>query len=318
MKDQGPGTEDQRPETGEKCANDERSLVAGPSSLVPARQRPGWRAWTLLAPMLAWLVAFVVVPTAILFVYSFCERDELGRVVFSFTTENYQRVADPIYLRIFVRSIGYAALTTAICVVVGFPVAFCIGRAREQWRNRLLLLVMVPFWTSFLIRTYAWITILKQEGLLNAVVRSLPFGLGPFDLLYTPAAVIIGLVYAYLPFMILPIYGSVEKLDGALIEAAHDLGAGPLRVFTAVIFPLTLPGIAAGTLLVFVPAIAMFAITDLMGGARVPLIGNVIQNQFMQARDWPFGAALGMVFMALFAVTYWVLVRMRARPEVVA
>ncbi|MBS0633360.1 MAG: ABC transporter permease [Verrucomicrobia bacterium] len=261
--------------------------------------------------MVLWLVAFVVVPTAILLVYSFCERDELGRVVFSFTWENYQRVLDPVYLRIFGRSIGYAALTTVICVVVGFPVAYCIGRASEAWRQRLLLLVMVPFWTSFLIRTYAWITILKEEGLLNGALSALSIVHAPLDLLYTPSAVVIGLVYAYLPFMILPIYGSVEKIDGALIEAAHDLGAGPLRVFTSVIIPLTLPGIAAGTLLVFVPAIGMFAVTDLLGGAQVPLIGNVIQNQFMQARDWPFGAALGMVFMLLFAVSYGLILRFR-------
>ena len=146
-------------------------------------------------------------------------------------------------------------------------------------------------------------------------MRSLHLAAAPLDLLYTPAAVVIGLVYAYLPFMILPIYGSVEKLDGALIEAAHDLGAGPLRVFSSVIIPLTLPGIAAGTLLVFVPAIAMFAVTDLLGGARVPLIGNVIQNQFLQARDWPFGAALGMAFLALFAISYAVRLRWRERPE---
>ena len=263
--------------------------------------------------MIAWLVVFVVAPTAILFVYSFCERDELGRVVFSYTLENYQRVFDPVYLRIFSRSIGYAGLTTAICIVVGYPVAYCIGRASEAWRQRLLLLVMVPFWTSFLIRTYAWITILKQEGLLNGLLQAMALTTAPFDLLYTPFAVIVGLVYAYLPFMILPIYGSVEKLDGALIEAAHDLGAGPLRIFSAVVIPLTLPGIAAGVLLVFVPAIGMFAITDLLGGARVPLIGNVIQNQFLQARDWPFGAALGMVFLALFALTYALLLRLRAR-----
>ena len=279
------------------------------------RRTPRWRAWLLLTPMVAWLALFVVVPTALLFVYSFCERDELGRVVFDFTLENYRRVGDPIYLGIFIRSIGYAALTTAICIVAGFPVAYCIGRAGEAWRQRLLLLVMVPFWTSFLIRTYAWITILKQEGLLNALLSSLHLTSTPLDLLHTPAAVVIGLVYAYLPFMILPIYGSVEKLDPALIEAAHDLGAGPLRVFSSVIIPLTLPGIAAGTLLVFVPAIAMFAITDLLGGARVPLIGNVIQNQFLQARDWPFGAALGMAFMALFAVSYVILLLLRERPE---
>ena len=236
-------------------------------------------------------------------------------MVFTFSLENYRRVFDPIYLRIFARSIGYAGLTTVICIAVGYPVAYCIGRAREEWRQRLLLLVMVPFWTSFLIRTYAWITILKEEGLLNGFIRLVAPSSGGFDLMYTPTAVVIGLVYAYLPFMILPIYGSVEKLDGSLIEAAYDLGAGPLRVFSSVIIPLTLPGIAAGTLLVFVPAVGMFAITDLMGGARVPLIGNVIQNQFLVARDWPFGAALGAVFMGLFAVSYWVLLRLGAQEE---
>ena len=280
---------------------------------APAARPVPWQAWLLLSPMIAWLVLFVVVPTAFLVVYSFCERTELGGVEYHFTVENYQRVFEPVYLRIFARSIGYAALTTGLCVVVGYPAAYCIARAGEVWRQRLLLLVMVPFWTSFLIRTYAWITILKSEGLLNGLLQSLPVALAPFDLLYTPTAVVIGLVYAYLPFMILPIYGSVEKLDGALVEAAHDLGAGPLRVFSTVIIPLTLPGIAAGTLLVFVPAIGMFAVTDLMGGARVPLIGSVIQNQFFQARDWPFGAALGTVFMAVFAVGYWAINRGRGK-----
>lgn len=284
-------------------------------SALPAgdRRRPGWRAWALIAPMVLWLLLFVVVPTAILFFYSFCERDEIGGVIFTFTLDNYRRVFGPTYLMIFVRSIGYAGLTTLICVLVGYPVAYHIARAREELRNRLLLLVMVPFWTSFLIRTYAWITILKQEGMLNGFVSALHLGIGPLNLLYTPTAVVLGLVYAYLPFMILPIYGSAEKLDNSLIEAAHDLGAGPLRAFSSVIVPLTMPGIAAGTLLVFVPAIGMFAITDLMGGAKVPMIGNVIQNQFLQARDWPFGAALGVVFMLMFAVTYGILQRRGAR-----
>lgn len=286
-----------------------------PVTTAAGRGATSWRAWLLLSPMVLWLLAFVIAPSAILLVYSFCERDELGRIVYRFTGENFARVADPIYLRIFARSIGYAGLTTLICIVVGYPVAYCVARAREQARQWLLLLIMIPFWTSFLIRTYAWITILKQDGLLNGLVRATALPLGPFDLLYTPTAVVIGLVYAYLPFMILPIYGSAEKLDGSLIEAAYDLGAGPLRVFSTVIIPLTLPGIAAGTLLVFVPAIGMFAITDLMGGARVPLIGNVIQNQFMQARNWPFGAALGVVFMVLFAVTYLGLLRLSREEE---
>jgi len=287
--------------------------IPGADTPPAGRRTPRLLGWVLLAPLLVWLLAFVVVPTAILFVYSFCERDEVGRVVFSFTLDNYRRVLDPIYLHIFWRSIVYAGLTTVICVVIGYPVAYFIARTREEWRHKLLLLVMIPFWTSFLIRTYAWITILKQEGLLNGLLRALRIDTAPLDLLYTPTAVIIGLVYAYLPFMILPIYGSAEKLENAVIEAAYDLGAGPIRAFSAVIVPLTMPGIAAGTLLVFVPAIGMFAITDLMGGAKVPMIGNVIQNQFLQARDWPFGAALGVVFMLMFAVTYWIVQRRGAQ-----
>lgn len=277
---------------------------------VTARRPRVW-GWLLLAPLLLWLVAFVVVPMGILVVYSFASRDDLGRVVFDFTLNNYARVIDPIYLRIFGRSIGYAALTTGICLVVGYPAAWFIARQPEAMRQRLLLLVMVPFWTSFLIRTYAWIAILKGEGLLNGMLHYTRIITAPLDLLYTPTAVMIGLVYAYLPFMMLPIYASAEKLDGTLVEAAHDLGAGPLRVFTSVIFPLTWPGIAAGIMLVFVPAIGMFAVTDLMGGARVPLIGNVIQSQFTRARNWPFGAALGVVFTLMFVVSYIAVLRRR-------
>jgi spermidine/putrescine transport system permease protein len=268
-----------------------------------------WRAWILLGPLLAWLAAFVVLPLGILAVFSFCQRDELGRVVFSFTWENYQRAFDERYLLIFVRSIGYAAATALICLIIGYPAAYTLARSSPRWRDRLVLLIMIPFWTSFLVRTYAWITILKGEGLLNGLLHYTRVISAPLELMYTPFAVMVGLVYAFLPFMILPIYASAEKLDPALIDAANDLGAGPLRVFSTVILPLTKPGIAAGTLLVFVPAIGMFAITDLMGGARVPLIGNVIQNQFTQARNWPFGAALSVVFTLLFVVSYLVLQR---------
>lgn len=279
-------------------------------------RKPGGWAWLLLAPLLLWLVAFVVAPATILVAYSFAERDELGRVIWAFSLENYQRVADPVYLGVFARSVGYAALTTAICVVLGYPVAWTIARAGGRWRTRLLLLVMVPFWTSFLIRTYAWITILKSEGLLNGLLRYTEVISAPIELLYTPTAVVIGLVYAYLPFMILPIYGSAEKVDPALIEAAHDLGCGPWRAFVRVAIPLTSPGLAAGVLMVFVPAIGMFAISDLMGGARVPMIGNVIQDQFVgQARDKPFGAALSVVFMLLFLGIYLWMQRRGARLE---
>lgn len=282
--------------------------LPGANTENPHARRPRVLGWLLLAPMLAWLLLFVVAPTLILVVYSFCARDDLGRVVFDFTWQNYARVLDETYLRILGRSVLYAAITTAICVAVGYPVGWHIARQRPVVRDRLLLLVMIPFWTSFLIRTYAWIAILKGEGLLNATLLAsgaVPHIFSePFDLLYTPVAVVIGLVYAYLPFMILPVYGSAEKLDNALVEAAHDLGAGPVRAFSEVIIPLTWPGIAAGMLLVFVPAIGMFAITDLMGGARVSMIGNVIQNQVFKARNLPFAAALGVIFTLLFVVSY--------------
>jgi spermidine/putrescine transport system permease protein len=262
--------------------------------------------------MLIWLAFFVVAPTGILLMYSFCTRDALGQVVYDFSLGNYARVLDPTYLKIFLRSIGYAAVTTLLCILAGYPVAWCIGKAREDRRTLLLMLIMIPFWTSFLIRTYAWITILKSEGLLNGFLQYSQLISAPVEILYTPYAVVIGLVYAYLPFMILPIYGSIEKLDGAVVEAALNLGANPFRAFVSVILPLTAPGVLAGTLLVFVPAIGMFAITDLMGGARTPLLGNVIQNQFLQARDWPFGAALGMTLLFLFGLGLWLCSRRQA------
>ncbi|MHA3770398.1 ABC transporter permease [Verrucomicrobiota bacterium sgz303538] len=269
-------------------------------------RKPGWRGWFLLSPMLLWLLAFVAAPSTILLIYSFCERGTDAPVAYSFTLENYERVFTGTYLKILLRSIWYAGLTTVLCVLIGYPVAYFIGRASESRRNLLLTLIMIPFWTSFLIRTYAWITILNQEGLLNGMLLYAGVIKEPLEILYTPVAVIVGLTYSYLPFMILPIYGSVEKLDSSLIEAALDLGGGPLRTFLHVIIPLTMPGIVAGILLVFIPSIGMFAITELMGGGRVPMVGNVIQNQFLQARDWPFGAALGTTLIILFAIAFLV------------
>jgi spermidine/putrescine transport system permease protein len=284
------------------------TTTADPRAAIASTQRqPGTTGWLLLSPMLLWLGLFVVAPTAILFVYSFCQRDELGQVVFEFTWSNYARIADPVYLNILVRSLWYAGLTTAICLVVGYPVAYYIARSPVQRRSWLLLTVMIPFWISFLLRTYAWISLLKAEGPVSGLLEWAHAIATPLDILYTPTAVMIGLVYTYLPFMILPIFTSAEKLDNSLIEAALDLGANPVRTLAHVIFPLTKPGIYAGVLLVFVPSIGMFAVTDLMGGARVPMIGNVIQNQFGQARDWPFGAALGITFLALFVIAFWFL-----------
>jgi spermidine/putrescine transport system permease protein len=274
---------------------------------TPQGQRPpGTAGWLLLAPLVAWAAIFVVAPALIMLVYSFGQRGALGGVSFeTLTLENYAGVVDPVYLGILVRSLLYAAITTVLCLLAGYPVAYLIGRADARWRNLLLMGVMVPFWTSFLIRTYAWVTILKSEGLLNSLLLQLGLIAAPLELLYTPGAVVLGLVYTFLPFMILPVYSSVEKLDGSLIEASLDLGAGPLRTFWRVVLPLTSPGIAAGVLLVFVPALGLYAVNDILGGGRVDMIGNIIENQFKgNARNWPFGAALGTTLLATFAIAY--------------
>ena len=228
-----------------------------------------------------------------------------------FGTRKVSVLAAP-YLRVFGWSLMYAGITTVLCIGIGYPVAWFIGRAREDLRNRLLMLVMIPFWISFLIRTYAWITILASEGLLNGLLLYTKVISEPFGMLYTPGAVVLGLVYSYLPFMILPIYGSVEKLDHSLVEAALDLGANPFAAFRKVILPLTRPGIAAGVLLVFVPAVGMFAISSLMGGGKSPMIGDVIQNQFFAGRDWPFGSALGITLVAMFVLAFALTSRLRA------
>ena len=215
------------------------------------------------------------------------------------------------YLRVFGNSLLYAGITTILCILAGYPVAWYIGRARAELRNRLLLLVMIPFWTSFLIRTYAWITILASDGLLNGLLRYTGVITEPLNMLYTPGAVVLGLTYNFLPFMILPLYASIEKLDPALVEAALDLGAHPFAAFRRVILPLTRPGIAAGVLLVFVPAVGMYAISGLMGGGKSPMIGDVIQNQFFAGRDWPFGSALGITLVAMFVIAFLLASRLR-------
>ena len=209
------------------------------------------------------------------------------------------------YAVVFWKSVELAGLTTVLCLAIGYPVALFVGRIAPPWRNRLLMTVMVPFWTSFLVRTYAWVTILSQGGLLNAGLRGARLGVlipASGAVLYTRTAVVIGLVYAYLPFMILPIFSSAERLDESLVEASLDLGAGPVTTLAKVVVPLTLPGVSAGVLLVFVPAIGMYAVSTLLGGGRAPMIGDVINAQFNSANDQPLGAALGVVLMAAFGL----------------
>jgi spermidine/putrescine transport system permease protein len=253
-----------------------------------------------------WLGLFVLIPLLMLFIASFLQRGETEFVKFAFTLENYQRILNPIYLDVFWNSFNLALLTTAFCLLLGYPFAFLLARVKGTYKHLLLLFVIIPFWTSSLIRTYAMIIILKTNGLLNNFLLWLGLIQEPMQLLYTQTAVIAGLVYSLLPFMILPLYATIEKLDIRLIEAAKDLGARNARIFISIIIPLTMPGIIAGSMLVFLPALGMFYIPDLLGGAKSLLIGNLIQNQFLSARDWPFGSAVSV--MLIFVMSFLLMI----------
>jgi len=259
-------------------------------------------AHLLLLPAYLWLGLFFLFPLAIIVYYSFSASGALGAAEATFTLEHYARLWDPLYGRILWRSLWLAVLTTIITILLAYPFAYALARAPRRWRTMLLLLSVIPFWTNFLIRTYAWMVILRSNGLINSVLANLGVIERPLSLMYTPGAVLLGLVYGFLPFMILPIYAAIDRLEPSLLEAASDLGAKPRQAFWRVTLPLTAPGIAAGVLLVFVPVLGMFVIPDLMGGAKVTLVGNLIQNQFLSARNWQFGSAASVVLMALVVV----------------
>jgi len=262
--------------------------------------------WLILPPAVS-LFLFFVVPLILVFVVSFASRGAYGGIQWIGTLANYASIFDPLYLQIFWRSLWMAALTTVMCLVFGFPLAYLIARAPGKWQAVLLVLIIIPFWTNFLVRTYAWMFILRTEGLLNTILMSAGIVDQPLNLLYTDTAVIIGLVYGYLPYMVLPLFASLERLDPSVIEAAWDLYARPARVFTRVILPLAKPGVIAGCLLVFIPSVGAYVTPDLLGGAKSMMIGNLIQQQYLVVRDWPFGSALSFVLMAavLLAVRYY-------------
>lgn len=263
-----------------------------------------------LVPPAAWLAFFFVAPLLIIFVYSFFERGIYGEVVYTFTLGNYIKAFDPLYLQTLWRSVWISVVSTLICLILGYPLAWHIARQSASMKKLLLVLLIVPFWTNFLVRTYAWIFILRTEGLMNTALLSMGIINEPIEILFTQTAVIIGLVYTYLPFMVLPIYVSIEKLDTALFDACKDLGASGWQVFRKIMLPLTKPGIVSGCILVFVPCLGAYITPDLLGGSRNLMVGNLIQIQFLSARDWPFGAALSFIVMAivlmlLFAYARW-------------
>ena len=258
------------------------------------------RFW-FLAPSWAVMAALFLAPLAIVVGYSLLTRGVYGGIAFPWTAESYQRLAAPIYLAILWRSVWIAALATALCLVLGFPLALFISRAGKH-RDLYLSLVMLPFWTSFLVRTYAWMFLLRDTGLINTLLQKIGLINTPLPLLYNNGAVILGLVYGYLPFMVLPLYASLERLDRNLLEAAADLGARPWSALTRIVIPLCAPGIRAGATLVFIPCLGAYLTPDLLGGGKSVMIGNLIQNQFTTARDWPFGSAISLALMALVMV----------------
>jgi len=264
------------------------------------------RRLLLLGPALGWWAVFLVVPVGLVIAYSVFQRGTYGGVVPTFTLDNFVRALDPLYLRVFLFSLRVAVIATVIALLIGYPAAYFIATLPRRWRTPVLVLVILPFWTSLLIRTYAWIVLLNGEGLINRGLESLGLIKEPLPLLYNEFAIVLGLVYGYLPLMILPIYSSIERLQPELREASADLGGNPIRTFLRVTLPLTLPGLAAGCIFVFVPSLGNFIVPDLLGGGLSIMVGNLIQAQFLKARDWPFGAVLSLALIAMMGVLLFI------------
>ena len=261
-----------------------------------------WLGLFFLAPFVIVFGISVAIQTVGIPPYALLTKTAGGFAVTA-TADNYALLAgDPLYITAFGDSILYAALATALALLIGYPMAYAIARAPKVWRGRLLLLVILPFWTSFLIRVYAWIGLLQGNGLVNRALLALGLVREPLALLNTPFAVELGLVYSYLPFMVLPLYAALEKLDPALLEAAADLGCRPSAAFRRVTLPLSLPGIIAGTLLVFIPMCGEFVIPDLLGGPRTLMIGHVLWDEFFTNRDWPAASAVAVAMLALLVL----------------
>ncbi len=264
----------------------------------------------LLAPALVWLLVFLVAPLVIVVIVSLATRGPYGKTIYDFTPANYERALDSLYLPAYWRTIWIAVATTVLCAIVSYPVAYYIAlRAPARWKRVLLVMTVIPFWTSFLIRTYAWMLLLRSEGVINSALMSTGLINDPLKLLYNDFAVLVGQVYGELPFMILPIYVALERLDTRLLEAAQDLGANRFWAFVKVTLPLSKPGLMAGIALVFIPSLGAFITPDLLGGAKSVMIGNLIQNQFAQLNQ-PFGSALSLILTA--AVLLLLVIAMKA------
>jgi spermidine/putrescine transport system permease protein len=261
------------------------------------------QAGSLLFPGLFWLTLFFALPLLVIVLYSFLTPGPTINVIWKFTLSNYVRLfTERVFVNAYLRSLGFGVATTVICLLIAYPLALFIVQRSPRWRSAQLLLIQIPFWTNFLVRTYAWMIILSNNGVLNSLLQAV--GLPRQTLLNTTGAVLIGLIYGELPFMVLPIYASLDRFDFTLLEAASDLGANRARSFLRIMLPLTMPGVAAGSVLVFIPTVGQFVVSDLLGGAKVDLLGNLLQRLFMVVNppNWPLGSAMALVFMIVLTV----------------
>lgn len=277
----------------------------------------------LLGPASLFLAVFLVCPLAIMLIYSFLAPGLYGGVVWEFYPHNYGRVLgfadpdfedfDPVYLAIFMRSLRIALITVALSLLVCYPAAFRIARLPDRWKTFALFLITLPFFASLIVRLFIWVLILRNTGFINVTLQSLGIIERPLEMIYTEGAVILGMVYIFIPFMFLPVYASVEKLDWTLVRASQDLGASAVQTFLRVILPLTLPGVIGGCIIVFIPALGNFVVPAVLGGARTMMLGNLIEQQFLSARNWPFGATLAMLVMTAVLAILFLYVRYEAR-----
>jgi spermidine/putrescine transport system permease protein len=263
----------------------------------------------LLGPGYAYILVLFIIPLGLIISLAFFQRGRFGGVIYEPTLANFERAIQPVYIQVLIDSVIIAGITTFLALLIGYPTAWVIANLPRRWRVIALILVVLPFWTNFLIRTYAWIVLLNREGVVNGALRAFGIIDEPLTLLYTDGAVVAGLLYAYLPLMILPLYSSIERLDPELREASANLGATPARTFISVTLPLTMPGVLIGSIFVFVPSIGNFVIPELLGGGKTVMVGNLIRDQFLKARDWPFGSVLAIVvivsLMGLLVLQSW-------------
>lgn len=261
----------------------------------------------LSTPYILWTILFTIVPLLIILIFSLSASSKIGNLSMDFTLDRYVQFFEPIYADVFFRSIKLSLYSTAFCLILGYPVAYIIANKKMKMRNFLILFIILPQWTNFLLRTYAWMSILKDNGPINAFLINIGLIKEPLTLLYTDGAVLMGMIYNFLPYMILPIYTVILKIDKAYVEAARDLGASGSTTFRKIILPLSMPGIVSGIIMVFMPAISTFVISDLLGGGHSMLMGNLIQNQFLAARNWQFGSAISMILIFIILITMLVL-----------